>query len=243
MEYLIYETKCLANDKIYIGQHKTNNREDGYLGSGKLLKSAIEKHGTENFERTILKICYNKKDADDIEMFYIAERNSTDLNIGYNITKWAWGGQPHTEETRRKISEGNRGKKRTEEQKQKLRKPKSGPRTDEHIANYKKSVGQWLWVCNKETNETIQIKETDKIPEGYIKGRLNAGLNAGTIREMSSKGRDNIIASNKDLEKRTKIANSLKGRKLSEETKAKIAKTLRKRKEKQNEKIGDCTTS
>ena len=33
------------NGKIYIGVHKTEDMNDGYMGSGKVLKRAIEKYG------------------------------------------------------------------------------------------------------------------------------------------------------------------------------------------------------
>jgi len=54
MYYIIYETRNLINDKIYVGAHQTENLEDGYLGSGKILKQAIKKYSIENFERKIL---------------------------------------------------------------------------------------------------------------------------------------------------------------------------------------------
>lgn len=61
--YFVYKTTNLVNNAMYIGVHETTNINDGYLGSGKLLKQAIRKYGKTNFKRDILEFCNSKYDA------------------------------------------------------------------------------------------------------------------------------------------------------------------------------------
>ena len=52
--HYIYRTTCLITGKFYVGMHSTDDLEDGYLGSGKVLGYSIGKHGRENHKREIL---------------------------------------------------------------------------------------------------------------------------------------------------------------------------------------------
>lgn len=85
--YLVYKTTNLVNGKIYIGKHETNNLDDGYLGSGKLLKRAIEKYGEENFKREILFECssveeMNAKEAELVNEDFLKRDDVYNLKEG-----------------------------------------------------------------------------------------------------------------------------------------------------------------
>ena len=52
--YILYKTINKINGKFYYGIYETLDYDDSYLGSGKGIIRAIEKHGKDNFIRIIL---------------------------------------------------------------------------------------------------------------------------------------------------------------------------------------------
>lgn len=68
MYYTVYKTTNITNGKSYIGQHKTSDLDDGYLGSGFALKRAIKKYGSDAFVKEYLFIFDNEKDMNDKEI-------------------------------------------------------------------------------------------------------------------------------------------------------------------------------
>ena len=85
--YTIYRITNLINGKTYIGKHQTQNLDDGYMGSGKLLKRAIQKHGSENFRKEILHILDSEAEmnAKEKELVVISEHT-------YNLCPGGHGG-------------------------------------------------------------------------------------------------------------------------------------------------------
>lgn len=130
----IYLITNKVNGKIYIGKHSTNNLDDGYMGSGILIKKAIQKYGIENFTKEYLAFCDTEEKLNWFEKFYIKKYNARE--VGYNLTDGGEGqlgvhrygsnaamyGKHHSEETKQKISKSNIGKHLffTEEHKQKI---------------------------------------------------------------------------------------------------------------------------
>jgi hypothetical protein len=81
---ICYITTNLINGKQYVGSHSTNDINDNYIGSGKLIKKAIKKYGKSNFKRKILKECSNIIEARSLEKVYIG-KNKTQFPDGYNL--------------------------------------------------------------------------------------------------------------------------------------------------------------
>lgn len=83
----VYKITNLINGKIYIGKHQTKDLDDGYMGSGKLLKQAIKKYGVENFKKDILFFCESKEEMDSKEKEIVEVGPHT-----YNLCEGGKGG-------------------------------------------------------------------------------------------------------------------------------------------------------
>ena len=73
MKYTIYKITNKINGKIYIGKHQTNDLNDGYMGSGKILSRSQTKHGLENFVKEILYIFDNEEEMNAKEKELVTE--------------------------------------------------------------------------------------------------------------------------------------------------------------------------
>lgn len=88
----IYKTTNKINGKSYIGMCSSPRRFKNYLGSGVLLKQAIDKYGSENFEREILEWCENDNELRESEDKWIKEYDAVNSDIFYNLCEGGRGG-------------------------------------------------------------------------------------------------------------------------------------------------------
>lgn len=87
----VYLTICKVNGKKYIGKYE-GKETDNYLGSGKLLKRALNKYGPEQFERIILERYSDTEECRNGEIKWIKRFNAVESKQYYNIAAGGEGG-------------------------------------------------------------------------------------------------------------------------------------------------------
>lgn len=162
--FYTYKITCTAGslkNKIYFGKHVTTNLEDGYKGSGVILKKYFQKYPKE-YIIEILNFYNNTEELNDAEIELIKPHLGKEycLNIAngghggdtytYNDHKEKFLvkgmlGKHHSEETKRKIAEklrgkpsGAKGKHLSEETKRKIADSKRGKKRvyDENLQSF-----------------------------------------------------------------------------------------------------------
>lgn len=95
--------------------------DDGYLGSGLAIMRAVDKYGKENFSREILQMCKDIHIAYFHEVLYV-NPEWVDRDDTYNLVPGGLGGYgaKHSEETKQKLADIQRGKKASDETKAKM---------------------------------------------------------------------------------------------------------------------------
>jgi group I intron endonuclease len=112
--YSVYITINLLNNRGYVGM--TNGHNKSYFGSDKDLRNDIKEFGRKNFSKTTLGTFEDWKECHYWEGFYVKNLKTHISEGGYN--KSITGGaykidgrlEHHTEETKKKISNTEKGR-------------------------------------------------------------------------------------------------------------------------------------
>ena len=194
--YTLY-IHIFPNNKVYVGitQQKPTKRWQngkGYVEQDYIYK-AILKYGWNNIQHQILHENLSLEEACELEKYYITTvYHSNDRNFGYNIDLGGTSGNKMSEETRKKLSELNKGpknpmygKKIPEELRQKTSERfKKIPRTKEWYEKISKSLKgkkpsaktREIWSKHRKGrkwwNNGIIQTQSFECPEGYVPGML-----------------------------------------------------------------------
>jgi group I intron endonuclease len=214
MKGIIYIHRNKVNGKCYVGQtvqsphtrwgeNGRNYIEKNKDGSFLIPKfaPAILKYGfDEGFEHIVLPTVYKtQEELNAAEIATIAKYDS--FNNGYNATLGGGGFGKLSEETRRKISESNKGRKRSEESRRKMSEAAKGKVVSEETRRKISEVRKG----KKRSEETKR-----KISE-YQKGKKRKKLSEETKRKISEAKKGRVLSE----ETKRKIGEAVKRTKAS----------------------------
>lgn len=166
----------MYTNEYYIGIHSTNNLDDGYLGSGDIIRRKIKKYHKSSFVREILHFCETRELAFQKEKDMVCETTLNDpLCINISI-----GGIGNINPNPHNSPESNL--KRSLTQTGQIRLDRRGiPISEEHKQKIKtKLKGRVPHNKGQNTPEHIKIKMKGRIP--HNKGKHHNDLTIAKIK-------------------------------------------------------------
>lgn len=185
-DYTVY-CHISPSKKVYVGitmQEPKRRWENGkgYKESPVFYK-AIKKYGWDNFQHFILKTGLTKEEAEAEEIRLIAAFNSTDRDHGYNIENGGNTNGTHSEETKQKIADGNKGKKVSEESLKRMRAAHKGKQIGDenpfwgrhHTDEVKRKQSEIMrgndYFKGKHHTEEFKRRKSEQMKEKYWNGK------------------------------------------------------------------------
>lgn len=220
--HYFYRIRNIFTSKEYYGIHTTKKLDDGYSGSGVLLKKAIRKYGISGFIIQPLKFFKTRIECSEYEKDFISKDFlSSNKNILYNVAGGGENGHFIPDIVRKKISFSERGKTVSDETKNKISASLRGRKVWNKglFGTENKMTGLKRSELTKQ-NISNGLKEFYKTHDGQMFGKHH-----------SKETREKISNSNKgkkltELHKKH-LSESKIGFKVSEKTKKSISDTMR----------------
>lgn len=164
--------------KVYIGitgrkpEYRWQNG-DGYLKKSKngeykqpAMANAVLKYGWDNFKHIIFAENLSKEQAENFERLLIALWKTNDCRYGYNIREGGGSTGKASKETRKKISEAQKGRHHTEETRKKISESLKGKYIGENHHNFGKEVSE---ETRKKISKSLSGKMTGEKSPMYGK--------------------------------------------------------------------------
>ena len=163
-KYTIYKITNTINNRIYIGKHETTDVNDEYMGSGKLLKRAQDKHGIENFRKEILYVFDTEEEMNAKEAELVTEEFCQREDT-YNICVGGKGGfsyinnNPDKFLTEKRLASLRLGHEHAVKQWKHLYD------TDENFRQRRIEISKLAWAAHKENiqRDPLKTKGTPKL--------------------------------------------------------------------------------
>lgn len=189
----VYKITNKITGKIYIGITNQGSgaryRHHWYesrIGEPSPIHRSMAKYGEDNFTLEIIDFAETYEELKEKEKFWIKKFNSTDRNIGYNLTEGGDGtfGRTHSEETKEKIRQKALGRKISEETKKKMSEARIGKCSDKQREHLKKISIQAKAI------PVLQFSKTGEFIAKYesvSEAARQTGINGDTIERQLKK--------------------------------------------------------
>ena len=248
--YYVYKITNKLNGMIYIGCRASIKlpNEDNYMGSGTLIKAAIKLYGKNNFKKEILATFKSSESSDEeaakqayayqkqlVNTQFVGRQDTYNKYIATGVVCAL--GNKHTEQTKKKISYGNKGRMHSEQTKKKISQTKKGKPKSEQTRR-RMSQGHKGKPMSEQTK--IKISQSHKGKKlgpmsEQTKKKISQTKKGKKLGPMSEQTKIKISQSRTgqkigpfSKQTRQKMSSSQKGRRHSEQTKHKISQTKRK---------------
>lgn len=196
--YVVY-MHTTPSGRRYVGMTCKDPKNRWEKGNGyrnqKYFYLAIQKYGWDNIQHDILFSALTKEEAEQKERELIAFYNSADRRYGYNIDLGGKSKGRCSEETRKKISEAQKGKKPSEYMLQRAKEVNTGK------------------ICSEETKRKISLAQIGKVVSVETRTKISNSHKGKKLSDAHRKNISDKVKQSWTTERRQRMSEISKGRK------------------------------